>query len=73
MLQVQGKYSKCLKKACLVVCFTFKEIETRPRSALCLIGSFAPANQSAERALVSFSFNVKQTRTKGTVVECNKV
>ncbi|KAF9816397.1 hypothetical protein SFRURICE_000303, partial [Spodoptera frugiperda] len=42
-------------------------IETRARLALRLVGSFAPANHGVEHALVSFSFNVKQTRTKGTV------
>ncbi|KAF9799729.1 hypothetical protein SFRURICE_005022, partial [Spodoptera frugiperda] len=47
------------------VCFTFIEIKSA-RSALLLVCSFIPANQSAERALVSSLFNVKQTRTKGT-------
>lgn len=47
------------------------ENETRARSALWLIGSFEPANQSTEGALfdlgrVSITFNVKQSRIKGT-------
>uniref|UniRef100_A0A2H1WHM2 SFRICE_015762 n=1 Tax=Spodoptera frugiperda TaxID=7108 RepID=A0A2H1WHM2_SPOFR len=48
-------------------CFTFKEIETRAHSAFCLVGSFEPANQSAERALLSITLNVKQTHTKVTI------
>lgn len=34
------------------VWFTFKVTETRARSALWFVGSFEPANQNAERALV---------------------
>lgn len=44
----------------------FKEVETRARPALWLVGSFVPANQSAGHALVSLSFGEKQARTKGT-------
>uniref|UniRef100_A0A2H1WPN1 SFRICE_027392 n=1 Tax=Spodoptera frugiperda TaxID=7108 RepID=A0A2H1WPN1_SPOFR len=43
------------------VWYTFNDIETKARSALSL-----PSNHSAERGIVLFSFNVKQTRTKGT-------
>uniref|UniRef100_A0A2H1V183 SFRICE_015248 n=1 Tax=Spodoptera frugiperda TaxID=7108 RepID=A0A2H1V183_SPOFR len=42
-------------------------------SALLLVGLFKPANQSAERALVSLTLNLKQTYTKGTVINSGKL
>ncbi|KAF9809761.1 hypothetical protein SFRURICE_000242, partial [Spodoptera frugiperda] len=47
------------------VCFTCNEIPTRARSILWLVGIRA-SNQSAVRALVSISLNVKLTFTEGT-------
>ncbi|KAF9813874.1 hypothetical protein SFRURICE_008029 [Spodoptera frugiperda] len=53
------------------VCFTVKVIKTR--SALWLVVSFALANQSAERALVLITLNVKQTPTKVTDLGVKKI
>uniref|UniRef100_A0A2H1WV26 SFRICE_019960 n=1 Tax=Spodoptera frugiperda TaxID=7108 RepID=A0A2H1WV26_SPOFR len=39
-------------------------IKTRARSAIRLVGLFEPANQSAERVLVSITLDLKQTHTK---------
>ncbi|KAF9789025.1 hypothetical protein SFRURICE_005627 [Spodoptera frugiperda] len=54
-----------LPESLVRVSFTFNEIKTRACSVLSLVSLFVPANQSAERALVSFSLNLKQTHTKG--------
>lgn len=42
------------------------KMETRVRSALLLVGRFDKADQNSERALVSISLNIMQTRTKGS-------
>lgn len=48
-------------------------IETRPHSALWLVGLLEPTNQSAYGAVVSITLNIKQTRTNGTdnIIEYN--
>ncbi|KAF9797731.1 hypothetical protein SFRURICE_017926 [Spodoptera frugiperda] len=50
----------CLTVPLVRVCFTFKIIETRACSALRLADSNKPTSQTAERALVSITLNVKK-------------
>lgn len=51
----------------------FNVIEAIVRLALSLVGSFKPANQSADRVLVSISLNVKQTRNNGVLKSSYKL